>query len=122
MKGNCIQFKDSKNSYVDVGNVNFMQAGVFSISFWARTTKKPTKNALMTIFGNAIGRDAEGVFVGSDSRVVQYQEAVLWFCFCQTRLALSPARRLLISLLMVQFQMHFTNLHRHAKHTILERA
>ena len=69
MKGNCIQFKDSKNSYVDVGNVNFMRkTGVFSISFWARTTKA-NENALMTIIGNAIGRDAEGVFVGFDSRV-----------------------------------------------------
>ena len=69
MKGNCIQFKDSKNSYVDVGNVNFMRkAGVFSISFWARTTKA-NENALMTIVGNALGRDAEGVFVGFDSRV-----------------------------------------------------
>lgn len=69
MKGNCIQFKDSKNSYVDVGNVNFMRkAGVFSISFWARTTKA-NENALMTIVGNAISRDAEGVFIGFDSRV-----------------------------------------------------
>ena len=69
MKGNCIQFKDSKNSYVDVGNVNFMRkTGVFSISFWARTTKA-NENALMTIVGNALGRDAEGVFVGFDSRV-----------------------------------------------------
>ena len=69
MKGNCIQFKDSKNSYVDVGNVNFMRkTGVFSISFWARTTKA-NENALMTIVGNSIGRDAEGFFVGFDSRV-----------------------------------------------------
>lgn len=70
MKGNCIQFKDSKNSYVDVGNVNFMRkTGVFSISFWARTTKA-NENALMTIVGNSLGRDVEGVFVGFDSRVI----------------------------------------------------
>ena len=69
MNGNCIQFKDSKGSYVDVGNVNFMRkTGVFSISFWARTTKA-NENALMAIVGNAIGRDAEGFFVGFDSRV-----------------------------------------------------
>ena len=69
MNGNCIQFQDSKDSYVDVGNVNFMRkTGVFSISFWARTTKA-NENALMTIFGNAVGRDAEGIFVGFDSRV-----------------------------------------------------
>ena len=69
MNGNCIQFQDSKDSYVDVGNVNFMRkTGVFSISFWARTTKA-NENALMIIIGNAIGRAAEGVFVGFDSRV-----------------------------------------------------
>ena len=66
--GSCIQFSEEKNSYVDVGNVNFMRKGIFSISFWARTTKA-NENALMTIVGNAIGRDAEGVFVGFDSRV-----------------------------------------------------
>jgi hypothetical protein len=67
--GSCIQFSEGKNSYVDVGDVNFMRrTGIFSISFWARTTKA-NENALMTIFGNAIGRDAEGVFVGFDSRV-----------------------------------------------------
>ena len=67
--GSCIQFPEEKNSYVDVGDVNFMRrTGIFSISFWARTTKA-NENALMTIIGNALGRDAEGVFVGFDSRV-----------------------------------------------------
>ena len=67
--GSCIQFSEEKNSYVDVGDVNFMRrTGIFSISFWARTTKA-NENALMTIVGNAIGRDAEGFFVGFDSRV-----------------------------------------------------
>ena len=67
--GSCIQFSEEKNSYVDVGDVNFMRrTGIFSISFWARTTKA-NENALMTIVGNAIGRDAEGLFVGFDSRV-----------------------------------------------------
>ena len=68
--GSCIQFSEEKNSYVDVGDVNFMRrTGTFSISFWARTTKA-NENALMTIVGNAIGRDAEGVFIGFDSRVI----------------------------------------------------
>ena len=67
--GSCIQFSEEKNSYVDVGDVNFMRrTGIFSMSFWARTTKA-NENALMTIVGNALGRDAEGVFVGFDSRV-----------------------------------------------------
>ena len=67
--GICIQFSEGKNSYVDVGDVNFMRrTGIFSISFWARTTKA-NENALMAIVGNAIGRDAEGFFVGFDSRV-----------------------------------------------------
>ena len=67
--GSCIQFSGGKNSYVDVGDVNFMRrTGIFSISFWARPTKA-NENALMTIVGNAVGRDAEGLFVGFDSRV-----------------------------------------------------
>lgn len=70
MNGNCIQFQDSKDSYVDVGNVNFMRkTGVFSISFWARTTMA-NEDALMTVMGNALGRGAEGFYIGFDSRVI----------------------------------------------------
>ena len=79
--GSCIQFSEGKNSYVDVGDVNFMRrTGIFSISFWARTTKA-NENALMTIVGNAIGRDAEGVFVGFDSRVAVSRSRALVLFF-----------------------------------------